>query len=158
MHKVSLIGILCYFSVFATLFGIDPENAKEEVKKRLKEISAAVQQHKTDVLMSYWTKDAQWINTATGETLKGSAEIANSLQKRTQEIEKKHFLLTITPGDITFPASDRAVVDAIVEIKDNKGQLIQRYMRKITLVDQDGKWYVNQVREVEITPPPLENM
>lgn len=153
MHKIFLIAILCYFGVLATLFGIDPENAKEEVKKRLKEISVAVQQHKTDLLMSYWTKDAQWVNPTTGEKLKGNAEIAESLQKRTQEIEKRNFLLTITPENITFPASDKAVVDAIVEIKDKKGQLIQRYERTITLVNQDGKWYVNQVREVEITPP-----
>lgn len=150
MHKICLLGLLCYFGVFSTLFGIDQENAKEEVKKRLKEISAAVQQHKTDVLMSYWTKDAQWINPTTSETLNGNAEIANSLQKRTQEIEERQLLLTITPEEIKFPASNKAVVDAIVQIKDKKGQLIQKYMRKITLVNLDGKWYVNQVREVEI--------
>lgn len=154
MHKNFLIGIFCYFGVFTTLFGIDPEKAKEEVKARLKEISAAVQQHKTDVLMSYWTKDAQW-NLPTGETLKGNAAITDSLQKRTQEIDEKQYHLKITPGEITFPASDEAVVDAKVEIKDSKEQLIKQYARKITLTNQDGKWYVNQVREVEITTPPL---
>jgi uncharacterized protein (TIGR02246 family) len=154
MYKILLIGILCYFSVFTTLFGIDPENVKkEEVKNRLKEISAAVQQHDTDLLMSYWTKDAQWVNPDTGKTLRGRQEIAASLQKRTQEIEERQYHLAITPGNITFPASDKAVVEAIAEIKDNKGQLVQRYKREITLVKQDGKWYVQRVKEVEKTPP-----
>lgn len=153
MHKIFFIGTICYLSVFTTLLGVDPENEKEEVKKRLKEISAAVQQHKTDLLKSYWTKDAQWINPVTGVTLKGNAEIANSLQKRTQEIEEKQFLLSITPGNIAFPAPDKAVVEAIVDIKNNQGKLIQRYTRTISLVNQNGKWFVNQVREVEITPP-----
>lgn len=84
------------------------------------------------------------------ETLRGSAEIADSLQKRTQEIEEKQFLLTITLGNITFPESDKAAVEAIAEIKDNNGQLIQRYMRKINLIKQDGKWYVDQVKEVDL--------
>lgn len=154
MHKIFLIGILCYFSAFATVFGIDPKNPKEDVKERLKEISEAVQQHKHDALLSYWTKDAQWINPTTGETLNGNAEIADSLQKRTQAIEERQFHLKITPGNITFPESDKAMVEALVDIEDNKGHLIQQYMRTITLLKQDGKWYVNQVREIEINPLP----
>lgn len=151
MYKIFFMGLLCYFGIFATLFGINPENAKEEIKMRLKEITAAVKQHNTDALMSYWTKDAQWINPDTGRTLKGNAEIAASLQKRTQEIEEKQLNLSITIENITFPAPHEAVVEALVNVKDDKGQLIQQYMRKITLIKQGGKWYVNQVREVEIT-------
>lgn len=155
MHKI-FIAWLFSLGAVTTVFGVDSENAKKEVevKERLKEISAAVQQHNTDVLISYWTKDAQWINPVTGETLKSNTEIADSLQKRTQDIEKKQFHLKVIPENITFPTQDRAIVEAIVEVKDSKENLIQLFMRKITLVNQDGKWFVKQVREVDITPPP----
>lgn len=154
MHKIILFGMFCYFSVFATLFGTDSENAKEEIKNRMKEISETVKQHQWDALQSFWTQDARWTNPVTGETHKGNKDIAGYLQKRTQDIEKRQLHLAITPGDITFPAPNKAIVEATVDVKDSKEQVIQRFERKITLINQDGKWYVNEVREVEESPLP----
>lgn len=153
MRKNFLLGVVCSFGVFGNLFGIEAI-AKEEIKERLKEITAAVKQHNSDALLSYWTKDAEWINPDTGKTVKGNGAIADSLLKRTQDIEEKQLHLKITLGNITFPASDQAVVEAIVDVRDANEKLVQQFTRKITLIKQEGKWYVKQVREVEISVAP----
>lgn len=153
MHKFLMIGLVYFLSTLTTLFGIEPEDVKKQVERRLQEIVEAINQHKVESFPKFWTEDATLMNPATGEIYKGKSEIADYLQKRDQEIQQRQLNFSFTTNRIFFPAPNQAIVEGVVEIKD-KGELLQRNARKIRLVNLNGEWYINEVREVETAPPP----
>lgn len=153
MHKIFIAGVLCFLSALTTIFGIESEDAKKQVEKRLQEFTEAINQHKAELLPTFWTQDAILINPATGESYKGKSQITDYLQKRNQEIEKRQLNFTFTPGKVIFIDNNQVAVDGVVEIKDN-GKLLQRDARNIKLVNQNGQWYINELREIEAPPPP----
>ena len=75
------------------------------------------------------------------------------MSNQEQEIQKRHLQFDFQPEKIDFPAPDKAIVSGFLEVNEN-GELIQRNARKIELLNQNGQWYLNDVREVEIAPPP----
>lgn len=152
MHRIVIVGTLFFLSTLTTLFGIETE-AKKQVENRLQEFIEAINQHKVELLPTFWTQDAILRNPVTNELYKGKSEITDYLQKRDQEIQKRQLHFTFTPNKISFPVPNQAVVEGVVEIKDN-GQLIQRDVRKMTLTYLNGQWYINELREIETAPAP----
>lgn len=152
MHKILAIGLLCFLSALTTLSGVEDEKGRQ-VEKRLREFIEAINQHKVESFPTFWTEDATLMNPVTDEKYKGKNEIAKYLQKRDQEIQKRQLNFTFTPSKIIFPESNQAVVEGVVEIKD-KGQLLQRDVRKIKLVNLNGQWYINELKEIEVAPAP----
>lgn len=150
MRNILLWGI---FSTAATLFGIEPEESKIQIEKRMQEFIETINQHHGESLSNFWTEEASLSNPATGETYKGKKEISDYLQQRNQEIQQRNLSFTFKPEKIDFPNPDQAIVQGVIEIKD-KDQLLQRNVRKIGLIKQNGQWYINEVREVESAPPP----
>lgn len=153
MHRLLIAGVLCFLSTLTLLFGIESEDTKKQVEKRLQEFIEAVNLHKTESFPIFWTQDAVLINPTTSEIYKGKDEINDYLQKRNQEIQKRELNFTFTPSNIIFPEPNQAIVEGVVEIKD-KGQLLQRDVRKIKLVNQNGQWFIKELREIEAPPAP----
>lgn len=153
MHKIILIGVFCIFCTATTLIAAESDSSNEKIKKRLQEFTDAVNQHRGDILSSFWTQDASLTNPVTGETYKGKEQIDVYLKKRNQEIQERQLNFTFTPTKIAFPAPHQAIVEGVLEIKD-KGQLIRRNARKFGFVEQNGQWYINELREVEAAPAP----
>src|SRR6185436_10395493 len=110
MHKIFVVGMLCFLSTLTTLFGIEAETEKQ-VEKRLQELIEAINQHKVESLPTFWTQDATLINPVTGEMYKGKNEITDYLQKRDQEIQKKQLHFTFTSSKIIFTEPNQAVVE-----------------------------------------------
>lgn len=150
MHKI-IIGMFCFFGAFTNLVGT--ENAEEQIKKQLQEFTAAINQNKVDVFPIFWTQDASLTNPVTGEIYIGKEQIAEYLKMRNQEIKRRQLNLTFTPKSIVFPTPHQATVVGVLDIED-KGQLIQRTVRKIGFVEQNGQWYINELREIEAAPAP----
>lgn len=153
MRKFTIIGMLCFLSMLTTLYGIESQDAKKQVEKRLQDFIEAINKTNVDAFPSFWTQDVTIMNPGTGEVYKGKSEIIDYLQKRNQEIRDRQLNFTFTPAKIVFPAPDQAVVEGSVEIKD-KGQLVQRVFRKIKLSNVDGQWLIKEVREIEVAPAP----
>lgn len=153
MHKIIQIGVFCMLCAITTLFAAEPQNASEQIKKRLQEFNDAVTQNRADALAGFWTEDASLINPVTGEAYKGKAQITDYLKKRNQEIQERKLSFALTPININFPSPQQATVQAVVEVKQN-GELLKRNARKIGFVQQNGQWLINDVREVEAAPPP----
>lgn len=151
MHKFFKVSIFCLLSVSAAVFG--KEEPEQFIQKRLQDFTAAINQHKVEALPTFWTQDASLVNPTTSEAYKGKKEITEYLQKRSQEIAQRKLSFAFTPSKITFPSQNQAVVEGVVEIKAH-GQLIQRYVRRIELINQSGQWYINDVREIEAMPAP----
>lgn len=149
MHRIVLIGVFCISCAITTLYAAEPE----QIKKRLQEFTEAINQYRGDALPTFWTEDATLINPVTGETYKGKQQIGDYLKKRNQEIQQRQLNFTFTPNKIDFPTSQQAVVEGVLEVKD-KGQLIQRTVRKLVLVEQNGQWFIKEVREIEAAPAP----
>lgn len=153
MHKIFIISAFCLLSAWALVFGKESGDAENFIKKRLQDFTEAINQHRVEALPTFWTQDASLVNPTTSEVYKGKKEITAYLQKRSQEIAQRKLSFAFTPSKITFPAQNQAVVEGVVEIKAH-GQLIQRHVRKIGLVNLSGQWYINDVREIEAMPAP----
>ena len=153
MHKIILIGAFCILCAVTTLFAAEPQNASGQIKIRLQEFTDAINQYRGETLPGFWSPDASLINPVTGETYKGKEQIGDYLKKRNQEAQERKLTFTLTPRNIHFLSPKQAVVEAIFEVNQN-GQLLKRNARKIELTEQDGQWYINAVREVEVAPAP----
>lgn len=124
---------------------------KESINKRIQEFTEALDQNNESKLASFWTKDGQFVIPATGEMIEGNEAIAKYLVKKIQELAGKK--IAFNGEKIEFPDSDSAVVEGVLNIYEN-GELTDRKARKLELVKEDGKWYLDSAREYDIELPP----
>lgn len=141
------------YSLFMPFTITAAEDAKEQITKRLQELTDSVNQNKLDVLSSFWTQDATIVNPVTKEQVKGKEEIAKYLQKRVAEIKERGLKLNFKPLKISLDKPNEASVEGIVVIDGREG-LLQRNARKIGMINQGGQWYIKDMREIEIAPAP----
>lgn len=153
MFKNLIIGALCFQGFFGALSAFDNGSDKEKVMQRLQDLTAAVNQDKEDVLSSFWTEDGEFSRPLTGEVIEGREDITKFVQERAKEINKRHLNFSFKPEKIDFPDPNTAVVEGISEIVD-KGALLQRNARRIELVKENGQWYIDTVKEIEVAPAP----
>ena len=115
MHRIFIVGVLCFLSTLSILFGVESDDAKNQVEKRLQDFIEAINQYKAESLPTFWTEDAALMNPATNEIYKGKGEITNFLQKRNQEVQARQLNFTFTPSKVQFPAPNQAVIEGVVE-------------------------------------------
>lgn len=144
MLKHLIIGILC----FTPLIG----GEKEKLGERFQALSQAINQGNTEAISAYWADDATF--TTPLVVLKGKEEVSKFVQERAKEIAQRKLHFSFIPGDVAFPASDKAVVNGIAEITNDKGALLQRNARRIELVQKNGEWLISSVKEIEVAPAP----
>lgn len=152
MLKMLFIVIFTFHGLFTTLLA-QSGGSQEKVKERLQKLTEAINQGNLDVLASFWTNDAEFTKPLTGEVLKGKNDITQFLQQRVKEIKERNLQFTFQPVKIEFPDADTAIVRGVAEITD-KGALLQRNARRVELVKQEGEWYINDISEIEVPPPP----
>lgn len=155
MLKNLMFVFCCWQVLFGSLQAIADGNGteKEKVFKRLEELSTAINQYKEDRLSSFWTDDGEFSNPLTGEVVTGKEAITKFLQERTKEIKDRQLKFSFKPEQIDFPDQNTAVVDGLSEIFDKK-VLLLRNARQIVLIKENGQWYLDTVREIEVAPPP----
>lgn len=153
MFKNLIIAVLCFQGLLGSLLAIDNGNDKEKVLQRLQDLTAAINQGNEDILPSFLTADGEFSNPLTGEVLEGKEDIAKSLQERAKEINKRQLTFSFKPEKIDFPDPNIAVVGGVSEISD-KGALLQRNARRIELVKENGQWFIDTIREIEVAPAP----
>jgi ketosteroid isomerase-like protein len=153
MLKMLFILIFGFQGLFTTLSALESEGSQKTIKERLQNLAEAINHGNLDALSSFWTNDAEYTKPATGEVIKGKNNIDQFLKKSAKEIKQRNLRFTFKPGNIDFPDADTAIVQGVTEIID-KGALLQRTARRIVFVKQNGGWYINNVSEIEIPPPP----
>lgn len=153
LKMLLFIVIFTFHGLFTTLSALESEGSKQKVIERLQKLEEAFNQGNLDALSSYWTDDAEFTNPVSGEVIKGKNDITQFLQQRSKEIKERNLHFSFKSGNINFPDADTAIVEGVAEITD-KGALLQRNARKIVLVKQNGDWYINNISEIEVPPPP----
>ncbi len=153
MFKNLILGVLSFHALFGALSAVD-NGEKDKVSQRLQDLTTAINQDKEDVISSFWTNDGEFTRPLTGEILEGKETITKFLQARAKEISKRQLKFSFKPEKIDFPDPNTAVVEGISEISD-KGALLQRNARRVELVKENGQWYLDTVREIEVAPAPL---
>lgn len=153
MFKNLMIGVLFFQGLFVALSAVDNASDKEKVFQRIEGLTSAFNQGKEDILSSFWTEDAEFSRPLTGEVLEGKEEITKFLRARAKEINKRQLTFSFKPEKIYFPDPNSAVVEGVSEIVD-KGALLQRNARRVGLVKENGQWYIDSVREIEVAPAP----
>ncbi len=153
MFKNLIIAILCFQGLLGSLSAIDNGSDKEKVLQRLQDLTAAINRDNEDVLPSFLTEDVEFSNRLTGEVLEGKEKIAKFIQERAKEINKRQLTFSFKAEKVDFPDPDVAIVEGLSEISDKKA-LLQRNARKIELVKENGQWFIDTIREIEVAPPP----
>jgi ketosteroid isomerase-like protein len=153
MFKNLLIIVLCFQGLHGPLSAMDTETDKEKVLQRLQDFTIAINQGNENVLPSFLTEDAEVYNPITGEILEGKVDIGKLLQQRANEIKQRQLTFSFKAEKIDFPNPDLARIDGISEISD-KGALLQRNARRVELVKENGQWFIDTIREIEVAPAP----
>jgi len=153
MFKNLIMSVVCFQGFFGSLSAIDNGSDKEKVLQRLQDLTAAINKDNEDVLPSFFTEGGEFSNRLTGEVLEGKEEISKFLQERAKEINKRQLTFAFKSEKIDFPDAGVAIVEGLSEIFD-KGALLQRNARKIELVKENGQWFIDTIREIEVAPAP----
>lgn len=153
MFKNLVLAVLCFQGLLGSLSAFDNGSSKEKVLQRLQDLTTAINNGNEDVLPSFWTEDGEYANPASGEVLEGKEAIAKFFQERVKEIKKRQLTFSFKPGKVDFPDPDLAIVEGVSEISD-KGALLQRNARRIELVKDNGQWFIDAIREIEVAPAP----
>jgi ketosteroid isomerase-like protein len=152
------IFILALFSVQVMFSGLYSDTKEAEVTKRLQAFAQAFNQGNADQLSTFWTQDAEVVRPDQGEVFNGKDEIVKVLQKRVQELKERRLKFSFRQDKINFPAEDQAVILGVVEVRDDKDQLLLRDARRVELVRQSGQWLIDSVNDIEVAPaPPVYN-
>lgn len=153
MLKLFIIGIVCLQSCMGFLSAAETNDTvdRDKVVQRLNAFTAAFNKGPGEDLGSYWTENAEFTVPLTGEVVEGREAIAQHLQKKQQELNGK--TITLTPGKISFPTPDTAIVEGVVQFIDH-GSVTERKSRKFELVKQNGAWYLDTIREIPVDLPP----
>jgi uncharacterized protein (TIGR02246 family) len=153
MFKNLVVFVLCFQGLFGSLSAIDNGSDKEKVLQRLQDLTIAINKGNEDLFPSFFKEDGELSNRLTGEVLEGKEKIAQFLQERAKEMNKRQLTFSFKSKKVDFPEPDVAIVEGISEISD-KGALLQRNARKIELVKENGQWFIDTIREIEVAPAP----
>lgn len=151
MRKLLAMSILSLISHFSLVSSGENNNEKEQVVRRIQEFTEAINKGNIDNLDSYWTEDGEIINPMTGDTVEGTKEISQYLQNKIKELKGKKIVFDV--GDIAFPSADLAKVQGVLQIQEN-GKTVDRSARKIELIKDNGKWYLDTLKEIKVDLPP----
>lgn len=151
MLRKFVIGLLSFCLGMGVLIGATPSEDSAQIDERLKAFTEAFSSGKIKDIAPLLTQDASFTNPVTGETIDGKEAIAKYLEEKYQTLQGKKVVLGETKID--FPEPDYAVVTGALQIFD-KDNLIEKKARKLELVKEDGKWYLDTIREVDVEAPP----
>lgn len=155
MNNFFIISMICLQCIFTNAFADDTET--KEITARIQEYNQAVSEGNSDALSKFWTDDAELLDPVTGEFIDGKGEILKFLNQRMAELKERNLQYSFKLGKIDFPEKDKSFVEGITEVNDKNG-LFFRAARKVELLKQNGKWYIDAVSDIEIPPaPPIHN-
>lgn len=157
MTRYFIIAIFCLQGMILSLSAQDNNASQEQINQRLQAFTQAFNQGNINALSDYMTDDIEVTRPTTGETVEGKKDIVQFLQKRSQELKDRKLQFSFKVVNIAFPDADTAVVKGIAEVGNDKG-LFQRDARQVELVRDNGQWYIDSVRDIEVPPaPPVFN-
>lgn len=158
MLLLAIFSLQAMFSVVsadeATTTNASTATSEKEIRERLQRFTDTVNKGDVTTLASFWTEDAELYRPATGEVLDGRQAIDEFLQKIAKEIQQRHLKFNFQPFQINFVDQDEAIVDGVVEVSDEKGALLQRAARRLDMVNDNGQWFIDTAREIEVAPAP----
>ena len=156
MKNFFIISMICLQSILTNAFADDTE-ATKEITARIQAYNQAVSEGNSDALSKFWTDDAELMDPVTGEVIDGKEEILKFLSQRMAELKERNLQYSFKLDKIDFPEKDKSFVEGITEVNGKKG-LFFRAARKVELLKQNGKWYIDTVSDIEIPPaPPIHN-
>lgn len=151
MLRILVITIFSLMSCFWTLGSEEIKNDREKVIERLQEFGNDFNKGNVQKLGSYWTEDAEIVNPLTGEVVEGNQEITKYLQQRIQQLAGRKINFEVK--NIDFPEDDSATVQGVIYVVDN-GKIVNRVARKLELVKDNGEWYLDSLKEIQVELPP----
>lgn len=144
-----IFAIFCLLGISTALFS----EPSQEVNSRLQAFTQAFNQGNKEALSAFWTQDAEVTRPLNGETVEGKEQILNFLEKRAQELNARKLKFSFEINKIDFPEQDKAVIQGVSQISGDQGVYL-RTARKVELVQQNGKWLIDSVSDIEVPPPP----
>jgi len=153
--------IFNYLSLLCLAFTLSCERQSSSNTKEENEIRQTVaayvdtfNRHDAAALAGFWADDASYVNPETGKTISGKEEI----QKQFEEIfnDDTDETMTIEIDSVAFPHPNKAVESGVVTVESSDGSISKQAYR-VFYEKINGKWLIQQAREVDVDLTPEEN-
>ena len=152
MFKVLTLAIVSLMSCFGSISAEEQSNPnKEKIVERLKKFTDDYNNGKDANIGEYWTENAEIFNPVTGEAIVGKENVVQYLQSRMKELNGDKLVFNVT--HIEYPDENSAAIEGTLEFLKN-GKVIDRRARKIGLIKDNGTWYLDVIREIQVPPAP----
>lgn len=122
-----------------------------EIRNNAKAYAEAYNQHDVDKLAKFWAQDATYINPVTGDIAEGRAAITEAFKEKFSGDDLPKIEITI--DKIEFKEADKAIEKGHVKIT-HKDMTEENTAYEAQEVKEDGKWVLQQVREITIEQAP----
>lgn len=134
----------------------ESQNSKEEqaIRSTVESYTETFNKHDAKALAEYWSEDALYVNPETGDEIKGREEIRKQFEEHFEDNPDAKINITIL--SLRFPHPDKAIENGLVTVTDEDGGK-SRQAYRVTYVKSNGKWLIEQAREVEINAVPIED-
>lgn len=152
MKRFFVVSVFCLQGLLAALFA-EADATKDQVAQRLQDLTQAINQGNASKLSAFWTDDAAVSRPQAGEEIEGKDAIVKFLLERAKELKERKLQFSFKPLNIDFPESGKATVNGVTEISGQQGVFV-RNARHIDLVQQQGQWVIDDVRDIEVPPAP----
>lgn len=154
MKRIFAISIFCLLGTLSVLSAKEEADVtKDQIAQRLQDLSQAINQGDADKLSTFWTDDAAVSRPIVGEVVEGKGEIVKFLLKRAKELKERNLQFSFKLGKIDILEAGKATVDGVTEVSNQQGIFV-RNARRISLVQQQGQWVIDDVSDIEVPPAP----
>lgn len=130
------------------------EKAEQEIRQTVDTYTKAFNSHDSDAVMEFWADDSTYVNPEAGVKIAGKEEIKKLFDDAFSDHPGDQMSIQI--DSIVFPRPDKAVESGTVTITNTDGDLSKQAYR-VFYVKREGKWLIQQAREVDIDLTPDEN-
>lgn len=139
--------------LFAPLIQAAEEESDDAtaIRQRIESYVAAFNQHDAESVANHWAENAVYIRRDTGERIQGRAGIAAYFAKEFQADDTEQ--LSVTVDTIRLIPPNVAIEDGTAEVVSGGETFKSTYTA--VHVKQDGRWYLDSVRETDTPAPPV---
>lgn len=121
------------------------------IRERIESYVAAFNQHDAQAVANHWAENAVYIRRDSGERIEGRPGIATYFAKAFEADDTER--LSVTVDAIRLIPPNVAIEDGTAELVSGGESFKSTYTA--VHVKQDGKWYLDSVRETDTPAPPV---
>lgn len=127
------------------------ESDEKSIHQTLDQYQAAYNHADAQKLGSLWSKEATFSTPLTGEVIEGRDAIIEHYKAKFAKEEQAK--IEVVHKKLTFTAPDEALEEGLINFDYPDDSAVQVAF-KAAYIKEDGKWLIDEIREIELLPAP----